>query len=251
MAARSHWPDLRALILVASAAQKDVSSTAGMQATVHTSGLFPARVETLVPERMATMEAAIQARDFATFARVTMRESNSFHATCLDTEPPIFYLNDISRAAIQAVQAINDKAGRPVAAYTFDAGPNAVVYYEQTERGTVLAGFRNAVGEKEGWEEEKGAQVGEKKRQQGSEEGQEAGKKVTSSREGITTEEKTTTTTTIAADDEKDEKDDEKPYVKILRNGIKRIIHTSVGDGPVSVQEHLVNEAGEPIIVVV
>lgn len=211
--------------MVASAAQKDVSSTAGMQATVRTSGLFLARVETLVPKRMATMEAAIFAKDFAAFAHVTMRESNSFHATCLDTDPPIFYLNDVSRAAIQAVQAINEKEGRLVAAYTFDAGPNAVVYYEQGMRETVLGGFRSAVGEKEGWGGRTPGQKGK--------------------------DEETKTKSSAVEppsknNPEKIDTEDEKPYTTILRNGIKRVIHTSVGDGPVSVQDHLIDEEGNP-----
>lgn len=217
MAPRSHWPDLRALILVASAAQKDISSTAGMQATVHTSGLFPARVQTLVPERMAAMEAAIQSRDFPTFARITMRESNSFHATCLDTEPPIFYLNDVSRAAIQAVQAINAKAGQLVAAYTFDAGPNAVVYYEQKAQQTVLGWFESVLGEKEGW------RVG-----------------------GIQIDQATTS----EKDPEQEQHQATQPpptYIHTLRTGIQRVIHTSVGDGPVSVQDHLIDQRGDPV----
>lgn len=193
-----------------------------MQATVRTSGLFPARVETLVPERMATMEAAIRSRDFPTFARITMRESNSFHATCLDTDPPIFYLNDISRAAIQAVQAINEKAGRLVAAYTFDAGPNAVVYYEQGSQETVLGGFQSAVGEKEGWHAGPNPQH--------------------EARDELSPEKEK------GNDSIERGNDDEIPsYMTILRNGIKRIIHTSVGDGPVSIQHHLIDEKGDPV----
>ncbi|KAL9010028.1 MAG: hypothetical protein Q9173_004991, partial [Seirophora scorigena] len=103
---------MRALILVVSAEKKGVSSTAGMQNTVRTSPLFQKRAEDVVPKAMRAMEFAIQERDFEAFAKITMRESNSFHATCLDTEPPIFYLNDVSRAAIKGVEAVNEKAGR-------------------------------------------------------------------------------------------------------------------------------------------
>ena len=37
-----------------------------------------------------------------------MRDSNSFHSTCLDTYPPIFYLNETSKRAIAAVHAYNE-----------------------------------------------------------------------------------------------------------------------------------------------
>jgi mevalonate pyrophosphate decarboxylase len=48
-----------------------------------------------VPGRLTELEAAFQCRDFATFGSLTMRDSNQFHATCLDSYPPIFYLNEV------------------------------------------------------------------------------------------------------------------------------------------------------------
>lgn len=200
-----------------------------MQATVHTSGLFSARVQTLVPERMAAMEVAVHSRDFPTFARITMRESNSFHATCLDTEPPIFYLNDVSRAAIQAVQALNEKAGRLVAAYTFDAGPNAVLYYEQEAQETVLGWFASVLSEKEGW------------RADGGKEGLRTGTHVDQARTSEQNPEQRQGQVPSPSTPKSP------PYINTLRTGIQRVIHTSVGDGPVSVQDHLIDERGDPV----
>ncbi|KAF4551831.1 Diphosphomevalonate decarboxylase [Elsinoe fawcettii] len=159
VAPASHWPGMRAVILVASAEKKDVSSTSGMQATVKTSTLFRERVARTVPERMEGMKKAVQERDFETFATLTMRDSNSFHACCLDTEPAIFYMNDASKAAVRVVDRINETQGRKVAAYTFDAGPNAVVYYEEKDEGVVAGVFKSILGEVEGWEGEKGGRV--------------------------------------------------------------------------------------------
>lgn len=197
VAPRSHWPDVRALILVVSAAQKGVSSTAGMQTTVRTSSLFSTRARDVVPMRMAQMEEAIRERDFETFARVTMRESNSFHATCLDTDPPIFYLNDVSRAAIKAVEETNEVAGRTVAAYTFDAGPNAVIYYQEADQDAVLKTFLPILRQKDGWGR--------------------------------------------VAETEIDGSGPASPQVvETLEAGVSRVIVTSVGEGPISVQEHLI-----------
>ncbi|KAK2069923.1 hypothetical protein P8C59_004464 [Phyllachora maydis] len=154
VAPAAHWPEMRALVLVASAAKKGVSSTSGMQATVATSALFRERVARVVPASMATMEKAIRDRDFAAFAEVTMRESNSFHATCADTYPPIFYMTDVSRAAIRAVERINEGAGATVAAYTFDAGPNAVVYYLAKDTEAVVGTFYHVLGGNvDGWKD--------------------------------------------------------------------------------------------------
>jgi len=50
----------------------------------------------IVPKRILQMEGAIKNRDFASFAQLTCADSNQFHAVCLDTSPPIFYMNDTS-----------------------------------------------------------------------------------------------------------------------------------------------------------
>ncbi|ATY66308.1 diphosphomevalonate decarboxylase [Cordyceps militaris] len=160
VAEASHWPSMRALILVASAAKKGVSSTSGMQQTVATSGLFKERIERIVPDNMIAMEDAIFNRNFAKFAEITMRDSNSFHACCADTFPPIFYMNDVSRAAIRAVESINAKAGKTIAAYTFDAGPNCVVYYLEEDKGAVLGAFSETLGSTSGWKAGVGSQSG-------------------------------------------------------------------------------------------
>lgn len=131
VADESHWPGLCAVVCVVNDAQKDTSSTTGMQTSKATSSLLAYRAKHLVPERMQTMEQAILARDFEAFGTLTMQDSNQFHATCLDTTPPIFYLNDVSRQIIHLVHRYNKQAGRVQAAYTFDAGPNAVIFVEE------------------------------------------------------------------------------------------------------------------------
>ncbi|EWC45735.1 diphosphomevalonate decarboxylase [Drechslerella stenobrocha 248] len=151
IAPESHWSTIRAAILVISDAKKGVSSTSGMQATVATSTLFPNRASIVVPARMEAMKKAIIERDFETFAELTMADSNSFHAVCLDTVPPIFYMNDASRAAVRAVEEINRCAGKKVAAYTFDAGPNAVIYYDEENQDIVLGPLKKATANTPGW----------------------------------------------------------------------------------------------------
>ncbi|XP_069724481.1 diphosphomevalonate decarboxylase [Phaenicophaeus curvirostris] len=128
VAPETHWPELRILILVVSGEKKQVGSTAGMQTSVDTSPLLKHRAEVVVPERLALMIQHIRERDFEGFGQLTMKDSNQFHATCLDTFPPIFYLNDISRRIISLVHRFNAHHGRTKVAYTFDAGPNAVIF---------------------------------------------------------------------------------------------------------------------------
>ncbi|XP_054524544.1 diphosphomevalonate decarboxylase isoform X1 [Pan troglodytes] len=128
VAPESHWPELRVLILVVSAEKKLTGSTVGMRASVETSPLLRFRAESVVPARMAEMARCIRERDFPSFAQLTMKDSNQFHATCLDTFPPISYLNAISWRIIHLVHRFNAHHGDTKVAYTFDAGPNAVIF---------------------------------------------------------------------------------------------------------------------------
>ena len=203
----SHWPEMRALILVVSADKKDVGSTVGMQTTVQTAQLFPSRLE-FVPKRMAEMEKAIAKKDFQTFAKVTMQDSNTFHACCLDSWPPIQYLNDVSKAAMDAVNGINQRAGKLICAYTFDAGPNAVIYYLVEHTHNVAGIFRHILINTEGWGGEYG-NLGLIKPNELS--GMEA------------------------------------KTLRTIKAGISRVICTGVGGAPEKVETHLVDEEGNAI----
>ncbi|KAI8923602.1 GHMP kinase [Entophlyctis helioformis] len=154
IAPEAHWPDMEALILVVSDARKDTGSTEGMQLTVESSPLLQHRIAHVVPARMQRMIRAVTDKDFDAFAEITMADSNQFHAVCLDTFPPIFYMNDISRGIISLITAYNNlflSAPAPAgsdatstrrgyrAAYTYDAGPNAVLYIRREHVAEVVA----------------------------------------------------------------------------------------------------------------
>ena len=130
---------MRAVILVVSDKEKDTSSTSGMENSKN-SLLLKHRAAHIVQPRLEEIETAYLARDFQTFGKITMMESNQFHAVCLDTYPPIFYMNDTSKAIIRLVHVINAHFGEVRAAYTFDAGPNAVIYtLEKVSQMTLLS----------------------------------------------------------------------------------------------------------------
>ncbi|KAH0681081.1 hypothetical protein KY284_022166 [Solanum tuberosum] len=95
-----HWDELVIIIAVVCSRQKETSSTSGMRETVETSALIEHRAKEVVPKRIIQMEEAIQKRDFATFTHLTCADSNQFHAVCLDTSPPIFYMNDTSHRQV-------------------------------------------------------------------------------------------------------------------------------------------------------
>ncbi|ALC41666.1 CG8239 [Drosophila busckii] len=124
----THWPNMHMLILVVNDARKKTGSTKGMQLAVETSTLIQQRAKQVVPQRIKELTQAIHQRDFKAFAEITMRESNQLHAIALDTYPPCVYMNDVSHAISNFVHDFNEAAGELLAAYTFDAGPNACLY---------------------------------------------------------------------------------------------------------------------------
>ncbi len=141
----NHWPELIDVIAIVSLSKKKVSSRSGMKQSVETSVLYNSRIRH-AEEAAGRLETAIKNRDFETFAEITMRDSNDMHAIMLDTWPPIFYMNDISRDVIYAVHELNAKEKHTVAAYTFDAGPNAHIIALEKNKQIVYNALRNIRG---------------------------------------------------------------------------------------------------------
>ncbi|CAG9801336.1 unnamed protein product [Chironomus riparius] len=193
IAPASHWPDLNVLILVVNDSKKKVGSTSGMARSVVTSELIKYRVEKCVPQRIHSITQAIKDRDFPKFAELTMRDSNQFHAICLDTFPPCVYMNDVSHAIVSYIHEFNKNEGETKVAYTFDAGPNACLYLPEKYVKRVLS-FINHVfpnDNQESVEYIRGTPV-----------------------------------------ELENEENDFSQYIPYAKNSLKYIIHTKVGDGP-------------------
>ncbi|KAJ8877489.1 hypothetical protein PR048_021944 [Dryococelus australis] len=137
MVPASHWPELRIVILVVNSKQKMMGSSLGMKRTVETSELLRYRIAESVPSRINSIEEAIREKNFRKFGELTMKDSNQFHAVCVDSFPPLFYMNDASHAIVNFVHMYN---GTDVqVAYTFDAGSNACLFVLEENLSNLLA----------------------------------------------------------------------------------------------------------------
>ncbi|KCZ75626.1 diphosphomevalonate decarboxylase [Anncaliia algerae PRA109] len=128
--------NLKVLIVILDSKVKKVSSTEGMNRTVSTSNLFKMRLSN-IQEKINRMLAYIKEENYDGILNLTMRDSNEIHALCLDSFPPIFYLNENSHKVIDIVHGINKEEIK--LGYTFDAGPNAFLiikneFYEEVKR---------------------------------------------------------------------------------------------------------------------
>lgn len=162
-----HWPSLYCLILVVSDQRKTTCSSDGMRHTVATSSLMstrlgvqsltdpllPAPDDAPVQQRAERMCRAIRERDFDTFARLCMRDSDEMHAVCAAAYPPVYYMNDTSREIVRLVHAYNASLARNAVCYTFDAGSNACCFMLEPDVAAFLAAVRKTFppGSEEDW----------------------------------------------------------------------------------------------------
>jgi len=123
-----YWPALVDLVMIVKGAPvKEVRSEDAMQATVATSPGYRRRLAEL-PGRTRKIRAAIGARDSRRLFPLVMDECDSFREVCETTRPSLDYLTPTSRALLGEVRALNREAGRPVAAYTHDAGAHMHIF---------------------------------------------------------------------------------------------------------------------------
>ncbi|MFZ0891679.1 MAG: diphosphomevalonate decarboxylase [Thermoplasmata archaeon] len=133
----SHWPSLVDLVtMVEGAPSKEVRSAVAMQASVRTSPEYAERLRE-VPRRIQRIRRAIGARDATRLFPLIMEECDSFRKVCETTTPSLDYLTATSRAILGQVRTMNESAGRPLAAYTHDAGAHVHVFTLRRDLPTV------------------------------------------------------------------------------------------------------------------
>lgn len=110
IAPAEHWPEMHVVVLVVSDTKKKVSSSLGMAQGVRNSAILKYRASDCVPSRVTQIRQAILDKNFPIFGELTMKESNQFHAVCLDTYPPCVYMNDVSHSVAALVHKYNDDA---------------------------------------------------------------------------------------------------------------------------------------------
>lgn len=123
-----HWPELVDIVaIVGRAPEKEVRSTEAMQSTVATSPDYRSRIDS-VPDRLATIRRAISQRNAPRLFHAVIEECDDFRRVCETTVPTLDYLTPTSRAVLATIRELNCESGRPVAAYTHDAGAHVHVF---------------------------------------------------------------------------------------------------------------------------
>jgi diphosphomevalonate decarboxylase len=133
----NHWPELVDVVAtVKDAPEKTLRSADAMQLTVATSPRYQRRLDEL-GARTRRIRAALRARDPNRLFPLIMEECDDFREVCESTNPKLDYLTRTSRDVLEEVRSINRSFGRPVAAYTHDAGAHVHVFTLTRHRSKV------------------------------------------------------------------------------------------------------------------
>ena len=141
-----YWPELRIIYVKVEQSEKKIKSRAGMKTSMRTNPLYWRWVEHEESQLLPEAINSVKERNFFSFANIVMRASNNLHAICQGTYPAIMYLNDTSKRIINNIHELNEEEIK--AAYTFDAGPNAVVFTLDIYANDVLSMLSEIVGKK-------------------------------------------------------------------------------------------------------
>jgi len=133
----STWPELKLIVLVVDGEKKKVGSTEGMQRSMDTSEYMLVRPKQC-KDRIQEVCWAFQAKLFPALAEVIIKDSNTLHAICRDSYPPVNYLSRTSEALIDFVHRLNEALGEVSVAYTFDAGPNCFLIFEEKHESLLM-----------------------------------------------------------------------------------------------------------------
>jgi diphosphomevalonate decarboxylase len=123
LADHNYW-DLRLLILVTSEAEKEISSTSGMNHTAQTSPYYSQWVINSGGD-IDSVRSAIASKDFEKLGEITEYSCLKMHALSLSARPAIIYWNALTLDLMHAVRDLR-RSGLPVY-FTIDAGPQVKV----------------------------------------------------------------------------------------------------------------------------
>ncbi|MCX6793839.1 MAG: diphosphomevalonate decarboxylase [Candidatus Gottesmanbacteria bacterium] len=137
----NYW-NILDILVISDTETKKISSSAGHD-LVETSPNFAKRLEQL-PRRIARLEDALKAKNFALFGEIIEEECLDMHHVMQTQTPPLFYWNEITKDIMNAVASWR-KNGLPVY-FTIDAGPNVHLICEGKDEGKVLLAVKGIRG---------------------------------------------------------------------------------------------------------
>ncbi len=136
----SYFNELSVIYARVESSEKGTKSRAGMKESVRTVDDYWEWVDYEEQRLLPGMLNAVKKKHWSEMFKLIKEASTNFHSVCLRTIPPINYLNHVSAEIIKTIQPLS------YAAYTFDAGPNAVVFALKDNAEEIEGLLRGIVG---------------------------------------------------------------------------------------------------------
>lgn len=116
-------------ILIVSAAEKSVSSSAGHNLMV--GNPYAAARYTQAREKLVKLAGLIENGEVEAFGKIVEEEALSLHALMMCSDPSYVLMEPASLEIINKIRAFRNKTGTPIF-FTLDAGPNVHVIYPES-----------------------------------------------------------------------------------------------------------------------
>ncbi len=141
--APEHWKEMNIVYLKLSEGEKKIKSRRGMQITLETNPLYWDWVNYEENYVLPGIIEAVKEKNSSLFFEYVMKCSDALHAMMRYSYPPIIYTNDLSHQIIEKIVEFNAEGTR--AAYTFDAGANAVLFVEDKNKNELISSIKEVV----------------------------------------------------------------------------------------------------------
>ena len=129
----NYWK-LNVMLIIVNQKEKEISSSNGMKLSKETSDFLSYRINNIVPKHIKEIKESFIEKNFEKLGKIIMKDSNNFHSVCRDTFPTINYLTEESEFIIKIVDEINKNEKKIICAYTFDAGANGFIIFEENNK---------------------------------------------------------------------------------------------------------------------
>ncbi len=124
----SELKDIKIVLPLVKVDEKPIDSRTGMKRSVETSYLYWYWVEYEENVLLPRLIDRIKVRDYNNVWEIVIRASDGLHSIMLNSYPKIVYMNDVSHSIADSILELNSKFKENIAAYSFDAGPNPLIF---------------------------------------------------------------------------------------------------------------------------
>lgn len=134
--------EVRVILPFVSESKKHMDSRQAMSISMKTSPTYWKWIEYEETELLPELIKAMKNKDYSTAWKIAMKASDGLHAVMLNSSPSINYMVEASFKIKDLINNLNKEKEEIIAAYSFDAGPNPIIFtteqYEEEIKNSLI-----------------------------------------------------------------------------------------------------------------